>query len=188
MFVFRPFSFALLTSFALAALPAQAALIDAGQFSGNDCDGGAFANCKATTTGVGQLDTGSPVIYKFGSDASTESGSFGAIDGSEFSVSFNGTTHVLSWTYAPGAGDPEIHYFDIKQANSYHLYYDLVNPITSFTLDLDDIGYNGFSHVTWFDTGSTPPGGGIPEPMTLGLLGAALMGLGMAAHRRRAAR
>jgi hypothetical protein len=170
----------------LAFSAADAAPINAGRFSGTDCSGGAFANCHAETTGTSQDAPGSPSIYKLnynsGSFGSPAFGSFQSIDGSEFQVSFDTSSHVLTWTYTPGASDPEIHYFTIKQGNSYTLFYDLTSPITSFTLDLDTIGYNSLSHITWFDTGSTQTN--VPGPNALALLGLGLLGLGMAARRR----
>ena len=170
----------------LAAATTQASVVNAGRFSGTDCSGGAFANCYAETTGVSQDAPGSPSIYKLnynsGSFGSPEFGSFLSIDGSEFSVSFNTSSHVLSWTYTPGANDPEIHYFTVKQGNSYNLFYDLSSPITSFTIDLDTIGYNSLSHITWFDTGSSQTS--VPGPNALALLGLGLLGLGVAARRR----
>lgn len=165
----------------------NAAVIYAGNFSGNDCGGaGGFANCYATITGThqGAAGGGSPTIYKRESGGGQDFGSFGSITGSEFVVSIDANTNVLTWTYTPGAGDPEIHYFDIKQANGFALFYDLTAPITTFTVDLDTYFPNnpGFSHVTFFDTGSTPQ---VPEPATLAVFGMGLLGLGLAARRRR---
>ena len=183
-------------SLTLAAAAAQAAVVSAGRFSGTDCSGaGGFANCYAETTGVSQDAPGSPSIYKVnygsGSFGNPAFGSFLSINGGEFQVSFNTSSHVLSWTYTPGANDPEIHYFTIKQGNSHNLFYDLSSPITSFTIDLDTLGYNSLSHITWFGSGSsatndrTPGTTGVPAPGLAGLLGAGLAGLGIAALRRR---
>ncbi|MCC7045425.1 MAG: PEP-CTERM sorting domain-containing protein [Alphaproteobacteria bacterium] len=165
---------------------ARAALVDAGMFGGQDCGGaGGFSACKASTTGAHQGGAGSSVIYKRESDGDQDFGSFVTVNGGEFTLAFNGYTHLLSWTYTPGVGDPEIHYFDIKQGNSYRLYYDLANPITRFSIDLDNIGYNAFSHVAWY--GGAPASGGgaeVSEPAALALLGAGLLALGFAARRR----
>ncbi len=90
---------------------------------------------------------------------------------------------MLSWSYTPGANDPEIHYFTVKQGNSYNLWYDLTSQITNFSIDLDDIGYNGYSHVTWFGAGN--PNTAVPSPNGLALLGLGLVGVGIAARRRR---
>jgi hypothetical protein len=165
----------------------HAAVIYAGNFTGNDCGGaGGFGNCYATTTGTHQGATGggSPTIYKKESGGGQDFGSFASITGSEFVVSINASTNVLTWTYTPGAGDPEIHYFDIKQADGFALFYDLTAPITTFTVDLDTYFPNnpGFSHVTWFDTGSTTTP--VPEPASLALLGVGLIALGVARRRR----
>jgi hypothetical protein len=167
----------------------DAAVIYAGSFSGNDCGGqGGFKNCYATTTGTHQGATGggSPTIYKFNNGGSEDFGNFSSINGDEFVISYDGSTNVLSWTYTPGANDPEIHYFDIKQANGFALFYDLTAPITSFSVDLDDYFPNnpGFSHITFFDTGSTTTQ--VPEPGTLAVFGLGLLGLGLAARRRKA--
>ena len=175
---------------AVAAGPerAHAVVIYAGEFTGNDCSGGPFAQCRATTTGTVQGGTvGSPTIFKIEAGGQTDTGGFATIDGSEFDLDFDNTTKVLEWTYTPGTGDPEIHFFTIKQSNHYHLFYDLTAPILSFSIDLDNnsfgIDENGFSHVTWFDTVGPPTN--IPEPGTLGLLGLSLAALGLGAARRR---
>ena len=146
-----------------------------GTFEGTDCQGG-FSNCYAYPGGTNQgpIDLGSPVIIKYGSDGETEiSDLFPSIDGSEFDIDLlSGNT--LEFTYTPGVDDPEAHYFTVKQANGFALFYDAV-PITSASVALSEyFEQPGFSHVTFFDTG-TPA---VPEPSTCALLLVGFFGIG----------
>ena len=181
---------------AWVATPAQAGLTVVGPLPGNDCGGqGGFPNCYATTQGTQQgfVEGSTPAIFKQNSvdnqpTGSVDFGIFASIDGSEFAISYNTTTHVLSFTYTPGLNDPQIHAFTIKQANSFYLFYDFLNPITSGAIDLDDYfpGNVGWSHITFFDTGGNSGFNPISEPLSLGLFGAGLLGLGFVRRRRSA--
>jgi hypothetical protein len=163
----------------LVATPAQATLVFLGQFAGNDCVGG-FSTCYATQTGVVQGSGGSPAIFKYNNGGTTDTSTlFPSIDGSEFVITYDGGTNVLSFTYTPGANDPAIHYFTMKQGNGHILFYDS-DPITSGSVDLDPYFKPGYSHITFFDTGVPA----VPEPATWAMM---LGGLGLAgvAMRRR---
>lgn len=168
--------------------PALAELVNLGTFSGTECSGqGGFPNCWAGQDGVVQGqpddDTASPAVYKINNgDPWTDEINdklFPSIDGDEFDLIVDGS--MLSFTYDQGEGDPFLHYFAIKQADGYVLFYDEVG-ITSGSVDLADLFPNnvGWSHITWFDTGGTA----VPEPGTWAMM---LMGFGAAgfAMRRR---
>jgi len=165
------------------ALPAHAAT-EVGSFKGNECAGGGFSNCYAYangTTSNGQLGGGSPTIYKANSDGSSDiSTKFPSIDGSEFSVNYTGGTNTLSFNYTPGAKDPVIHYFAIFQANTTKLFYDAAG-ITSGSVALSPLFPKnpGFSHITFFDSGSA-----LPETSTWGMMILGLGAVGGALRRR----
>lgn len=187
----KPHLIAGLLALAIAA-PASAAITYGGNFEGNDCTGAGFANCYATTAGTtNDADAGgSPTVYKRDSDGSQSFGGFSSVTGSEFTISYTRIGNSLSFTYTPGANDPEIHYFTVKQASGYALFYDLTNAITAATINLSTYfpGNPGYSHISFYDTGSTPPPPpvAVPEPASLTLFGAGLLGLGMVRRRKAA--
>ncbi|WP_344698827.1 PEPxxWA-CTERM sorting domain-containing protein [Sphingomonas limnosediminicola] len=176
---------------------AQAALTLVGTFEGNQCGGaGGFAACWAsgTTAGTGAVlktPGGSPSIRRIDSDGPGDFGSFGTIDGSEFTTSYVAGTNTLSFTYTPGAGDPTIHYIGLFQGgsgpgndfkNTYRLFYDS-SPITAGSFALSTYFDNpGWSHIDFFDTGSPS----VPESATwaMMLLGFGLVGMVMRRNRK----
>jgi hypothetical protein len=184
-------------SLGLLSLPAHAAFT-AIPFDGTDCSGGAFANCWASETGTGTStllpDGASPSIYKRNSGINNTPtgaeafGNFGTIDGTEFAITYiGGASNILQWTYTPGTGDPNVLYFTIKQANKYVLFFDAGGPTPIFSGSIalsPHFAQPGWSHITFFDSGRTPPPS-VTEPATIGLLGAGLLGLAALRRRKR---
>ncbi len=167
--------------------PAQAAtLIDV--FSGNDTQGctKGFSTCFATQAGAnvtnGALPSSVVVKFKGNFDLDEVSTNYGTIDGDEFEIGLTGTT--LKFTYTPGAGDPNIHYFAIKQGNEYALYYH-ASPILGGSINLSGLFSkgkgDGFSHITFFN--SRVPA--VPEPSTWAML---ILGFGAVGGAMRSAR
>ena len=175
----------------VTATPASAAATLIVQEAGTDCSGaGGFPNCWATQTGTQQGPVtdplGSPAVFKWnansdGSPDGTESSPvFPTIDGTEFTLQLVGD--LLSFTYTAGAGDPELHYFSVKQGDEYALFYDAA-AITSGSVDLGDLFPNnvGWSHITWFDTA----GQEVPEPATWAMMLLGFGAVGYTMRRRR---
>ena len=165
------------------AVPASAATVFLGEFDGQDCGPGGFSNCYVSHDGTNIIGLGSPVVVKYqgpNGELDEVSDSFPSIDGSEFDITYD--PDILSFTYTPGAGDPNIHYFTIKQGDSYSLFYDS-DPILSGSVDLSDLGYDSWSHMSFFDTG-TP---GVPEPASWALMLLGFGAIGWIMRRRNAA-
>lgn len=169
---------------------ADAALLNTGLIGGNDCGAGGFSSCYATLTGTGNglvLPAGAGwTTIRFAPDdgqfqVSAVSTRFPTLSGSEFVLALQG--NVLSWRYAPGAGDPPVTYFSVKQANGFVLFYNSdFSPLTQASVNLSSyFGQPGLSHVTFFDALPAPA---VPEPISATLLGAGLVGLGLVRRRR----
>jgi hypothetical protein len=155
---------------------------------GNDCSGvfgTGFANCKIPT----RFDPNeSPIIIKFNVDddgkflAPEINGTlFPTITGSEFTFSdLDSDLGTGTWTYTPGAGDPAIHWFVAKAANNFNLFSNLGDPNSdSWVTPLNQHDQpRGLSHISFFDTGSSPGGDSrsVPEPSSSGL---AVLGIGL---------
>lgn len=158
---------------------------------GNDCSGvfgQGFENCKVPAI---YDPNQSPVIIKF--DVTTSgnfsseinTGLFPSIDGSEFFFSGSGSTGT--WTYTQGLGDPDINFFVAKGGPNFNLFSNLGDPNMDswFTPTNPNNGrLFGLSHLTFYDTGSTPPQE-IPEPGILALLGLGLLGIGAARRQKK---
>src|SRR5690606_10587570 len=126
-------------------------------------------------TQQGPVDNGSPAVFKYNKGGGIDiSSNYASITGSEFDIDFSAGANSLAFTYTPGAGDPDIHYVAVKQANGFALFYD-ANPITSGLFNLSDYFPNnpGYSHITFFNSGSGS--GAVPEPATWALM---LLGFG----------
>jgi len=171
---------------AIPTVPAQAALVLVGTFSGNQCTGGGpITNCFAsgTTAGTGALSnapgaTGSPGIL--------------GLDGTGSMTGFTDsllTGNVLSYSYT---GSTTAHYIGLFNGgsavgctagvncfnNTYLLFYSS-DPITSGTISLNSYFQNsGISHVDLFDTGS------VPEPASWAMMLLGFGGIGLAMRRR----
>jgi len=174
-------------------------------YSGNDCSGvfgQGFSNCNVTAPDGTKL---SPVMAKYDNQANgitdVNQSVFPSLSTpvsgvmTEFSV--NETTKT--WTYTPGANDPLIKYWVLKQTNAFTLYWNVADASvaacsTVYSLScmllaqsITSGSWTGdFSHITWYDTKG--PGGAVPEvPLPAGilLLISALGGLGLLARSRK---
>jgi hypothetical protein len=175
---------------AFSSFAGAAVLLDT--IAGNDCSGvfgQGFANCKIPA----QYDPNeSPIIIKFEfntddnglvtdiEDVEINSSLFPSIDGSEFSFIHTGQG-TGSWTYTPGAGDPDINFFVAKGGPNFNLFSTggLTDAYLTPTNPNNQQPF-GLSHLSFYDTGGNNQ---IPEPGTLVLLGMAALGLAVSRRR-----
>ncbi len=121
---------------------------------------------------------------------------FPSIDGSEFGLGgATGATSAGTWTYAQGAGDPDILYWAAKAATSFTLFWEVDslanctagNLATNYSLAclMDAVAVTsgnwstptgaGLSHISFYDSGISEipvPAGGLLLVGGLGLLAA----------------
>lgn len=180
-------------SLGLMAAPAQANYV--ATFDGTDCSGvfgQGFANCKIP---LAHDPEQSPVIIKFNFTDDKEIGNveintalFPTIDGSEFSITNNGAKG--SWTYTRNDdADPFIEWFVSKYGNQFDLYG--ADDTAIFSGSWSNQTKNGISHLTFYDSAECDPavdgcGPAVPEPGSLMLIGAGVLGYALIRRRRTA--
>ena len=179
----------------------------------NDC-AGVFGGQRGIPCDVGfALDPSaevSPIIFKanYNNGVLGETTSyFPSVNGDEFNLNgqplANGNPGSAgTWSYTPGIDDPAVRFWVAKGGNEGFTLHWMVNEgdqglcagdaynlaclnaalsVTSGNWSVP--GGFGLSHISWYDTGDVP---NVPEPVTLALFGTGLIGVSIAARRRRA--
>lgn len=192
------------------SMPASAATVSA-EFAGNDCSGifsgtsSGFEGCVISFDGV-EL---SPVIAKLDIDdfgnvtyIETNQSLYPSIDGSEFTLSYDGDMSSGSFTYNGTAPDPNVRYWAAKAGPGFNLFWTVADSevaaggaCETSTLNLaclqaaQDVfsgswytpGGKDLSHLTFYNHGV------IPVPAAAWLFSSGLLGLIVIARRKRAA-
>lgn len=184
-----------LMALAVGTAPAQAAHIAVGEFvEGNDCPGAFGASFGECVLAIGDALT--PVIAKFEIGAGGVVGTpeiniglFPTVDGSEWMFDFDiteGEVRSGSWMYTPGTGDPVVTYYSLKYGPGFE-----VRDAADDEFEISQ----GLSHIVFYDTnggedGDTDGGtdgdtdGDVPEPVSMVLVGAGLLGASLARRRK----
>jgi len=185
---------------------------DGGPPPPNDC-GGLFGQGSSCDVGFALTPSAqvSPIIFKANYDDGeldeTETFGFPSVTGNEFEVNGDPLADASpgiagTWSYTADVGDPAVRFWVAKGGNEGFKLHWMVesttvgNTCSGETYNLaclnlalsvtsgnwSTLGQN-LSHLTWYDTGDVP---NVPEPVTLVLFGMGLVGVSIAARRRRA--
>jgi hypothetical protein len=105
--------------------------------------------------------------------------------GSEFQLS-GAASGTITYTYTPTGQDPLIQYVAVKGGNDFNLFAVGGAGTDTVFAPLNNQGNpREVSHISFYDTSLLPVT--VPEPMSLALFGAGLLGLGVARRARRQA-